>query len=121
MNRTSRDLVVATVTMGAVIATPVAVAQAKDDPTPQERAAIESTLRQMGFTSWHDIEREDDGGVWEFDDARAADGRNCDLKLSLADLREIGRKRDDCASHRAAGFVLHCDGIGLTADAGRVI
>lgn len=95
MSRTKRDLVVAALTLGAVIATPIAAAQANDDPTPQERAAIEAALRQMGFTSWDEIEREDDGRVWEIEDARAADGHKYELKLSVGDLRELSRKRDD--------------------------
>lgn len=78
-----------------MVATPIAAAQADDDPTPQERTQIEAALRQMGFTSWDDIEREDDGRVWEVDDARGADGHKYDLKLSVGDLREISRKRDD--------------------------
>lgn len=95
MNRTKRDLLVAALTLAAVVATPIAGARADDDPSPQERARIEAALRQMGFTSWEDIEREDDGRVWEIDDARAPDGHKYDLKLSAGDLREVSRKRDD--------------------------
>ncbi|BBK32004.1 hypothetical protein STHU_26380 [Allostella humosa] len=74
---------------------PTAAPLAGDDPSPEQRTRIEAVLQQMGFTSWGDIEREDDGRVWEVDDARGADGRKYDLKLSGTDLRELSRKLDD--------------------------
>lgn len=52
------------------------------DPTPEERTQIEQTLRTDGFTSWEEIELDD--GVWEVDDAVAADGQKFDVKLDAA-------------------------------------
>ncbi|MFN3613443.1 MAG: PepSY domain-containing protein [Rubrimonas sp.] len=50
-------------------------------PTEEERAQLEAALRELGFTSWGNIEFEDDG-VWEIDDAIAADGRKYELILT---------------------------------------
>lgn len=74
-----------------VLATP---ALADRDPTPEERARIEEALRAEGFTKWDDIELEDDGSVWEVDDALGPDGREYDLKLAADTLAIIERKPD---------------------------
>ena len=80
----------------AATALPLAApALAGDNPTAEERPRIEAALRQLGFVSWDDIEKEDNGRVWEVDDAKLADGTKFDVKLSADDLREISRKRDD--------------------------
>lgn len=52
-------------------------------PTEEERAQLETALRGLGFTSWGNIEFEDDG-VWEIDDAVAADGKKYELILTPA-------------------------------------
>lgn len=79
--------------LAGLLAMPI-VAHANDDPTPEERIRIEAALRDLGFVSWDDIEREDDGRVWEVDDARLPDGTKFDLKLAADDLRVIERERD---------------------------
>lgn len=83
----------ASLLLAGLLAMPLA-AHANDDPTPEERTRIEAALRDLGFVSWDDIEREDDGRVWEVDDARLADGTKYDLKLAADDLRVIERERD---------------------------
>ncbi|ROQ01623.1 YpeB-like protein with putative protease inhibitory function [Stella humosa] len=88
-------LLVGAAALAAMLSWPTAAPLAGDDPSPEQRTRIEAVLQQMGFTSWGDIEREDDGRVWEVDDARGADGRKYDLKLSGTDLRELSRKLDD--------------------------
>jgi hypothetical protein len=52
-------------------------------PTPEERARIEGVLATEGFTSWDEIEWDDDGH-WEVDDAVGPDGRQYDLKLDAS-------------------------------------
>ena len=79
---------------GGLIVTPTLVARADDAPSPEERTRIEAALTALGFVSWGEIEREDDGRVWEVDDARLADGREFDLKLAADDLRELSREPD---------------------------
>lgn len=65
----------------AVAAVGAALAQAADDDDramgPDDLSRLESALRDAGYTSWEEIER-DDGG-FEVDDARAPDGRERDL------------------------------------------
>jgi len=69
-------------------------AHADDRPSPEERSRIEASLRQLGFVSWGDIEREDGGRRWEVDDARMPDGTKYDLELASDDLRVIKQERD---------------------------
>ena len=68
------------------LATP---ALADDDraPTTEELIAIEAVLRDAGYVSWDDIEL--DGGVWEVDDARKADGTEHDLVIDPATFRIV--------------------------------
>ncbi|MBA4209209.1 MAG: hypothetical protein C0454_06740 [Parvibaculum sp.] len=68
---------------------------ADDDrqPTPEERAAIEDTLRGAGYTSWKDIEFDD--GHWEVDDAIGPDGREYDIKLHPQGFGIIEVREDD--------------------------
>jgi hypothetical protein len=61
-------------------------------PTAEERTKIENTLRQQGYTSWKDIERE--GKTWDVDDAVAADGKTYDLKLDAGNLSVSEKKLD---------------------------
>ncbi len=56
-------------------------AHADRDPTPEERTAVESQLRSLGFTSWEKIEWDDDG-YWEIDDAVGTDGKEYDVHLA---------------------------------------
>ncbi len=71
-----------------------APALADRDPTAEERAAIEAELKAEGFTRWESIELEDDGTVWEVDDAVEADGREYDLELRAGTLEIVERDAD---------------------------
>jgi Peptidase propeptide and YPEB domain len=70
----------------------IAPAVADRAPSPEERARIESVLREQGFKSWGEIELDDN--VWEVDDAVTADGSKYDLKLNSNDLSVIKREQD---------------------------
>jgi len=67
--------------LAAMLST-VAMTAVADDrkPTPEERAKIEAALKAEGFTSWGEIELDDDK-VWEVDDAKHSDGKEYDLEL----------------------------------------
>lgn len=77
----------------ALLSAPAACADER--PSPEERARIEAALRDRGFGSWGEIERENGGREWEVDDARHDDGRKYDLRLAAEDLRELSRRVDD--------------------------
>jgi hypothetical protein len=64
-------------------------------PSAAERTSIERALRDAGFTSWEEIELDDDGPYWEVDDARTADGERYDVKLSPDSLEIVERDLDD--------------------------
>ena len=77
---------------------PLSAALADRAPTAEERSAIEAALRAEGYTSWEEIEFDDDDDdaddqVWEVDDARGPDGLEYDLKLDR-NYRIIKRERD---------------------------
>jgi hypothetical protein len=76
----------------AVLLASVGSSLADRSPTPEERAKIESTLLSQGFIRWGEIELDD--GLWEVDDAHAADGRKYELKLDPKTLQIIKRERD---------------------------
>jgi hypothetical protein len=87
----------ASVLVAATISTP---AFAKDRaPTKAERAAIESKLQSLGYTSWDSIEFDDDRPhhqpKWEIDDARKGNGPRFDVDLEPRTLKVIREKRDD--------------------------
>jgi len=79
---------------GALTGTP---ALADRGPNASERAAIERVLKANGFATWEEIELDDDGPVWEVDDARTRDQPNVkfDLKLDPRTMKIIKRERDD--------------------------
>ena len=56
-------------------------ALADRDPTREERIHVEEELLYLGFTSWDDIDFDEDG-YWEVEDARGADGLEYDLLLA---------------------------------------
>ncbi len=62
-------------------------------PTAEERQRIEAKLTDLGYTSWEEIEWDDDG-YWEVDDAIGPDGKY-ELKLHLDTLEVIEQDRDD--------------------------
>jgi len=78
----------------ALTALPFAAANADDDrmPTAEERAKIESTLQNEGFTAWEEVEFDD--GVWEVDDAVGADGVQYDLWLDPESFSVMGKRPD---------------------------
>jgi uncharacterized membrane protein YkoI len=88
MNQTIKS-VLAALAMSAAAASPGLADRA---PTADERAKIEQMLRSEGFTSWDEIELDDDG--WEVDDAKGSDGREYELKLDRNTLRIIKRDPD---------------------------
>jgi uncharacterized membrane protein YkoI len=69
-------------------------------PTTEERARIESVLREQGFTRWDEIEFDEDGKAWEVDDAVSADGRKYDLKLDPNNLSIIKREESSSSSSK---------------------
>lgn len=69
------------------------VALADRHPNAEERAKLETALTQAGFTSWGEIELDDDK-VWEVDDARHKDGQKYDLELDKTTLKIIKQDRD---------------------------
>lgn len=82
---------------GALLAFPLAAAQAGDKPTNEELAQIHEALLRAGFANWGEIEREDDDGgreVWEVDDAVTAEGDRYDLTLD-ANYEIVERERED--------------------------
>lgn len=64
----------------AALALLAAPAFADRPPTLEEREAIQGVLIAEGFTSWSEIEWDDDG-YWEVDDAIAQNGDEYELKL----------------------------------------
>lgn len=76
----------------ALIAAPASVLADDRPANAQERAAIEEVLRAAGYTSWDEIEWDDDN-YWEVDDARGADNREFEVKLDK-DLTIISTKPD---------------------------
>lgn len=81
MIRLSKMLVVST----ALASLAVTPALADRKPTLEVRSRIETKLKELGYTSWDEIEFDDERNAWEVDDARTADGRDYDLKAQSAD------------------------------------
>lgn len=75
----------------ALAATP---AFADRDATAAERAKIEPVLKAAGFVNWEEIELDDDGPLWEIDDARTADGRKYDVKINPATMKIVRKTLD---------------------------
>lgn len=83
--------------LALALATAATPALADRAPTAEERSAVERVLREAGFTTWEEIELDDDGPVWEVDDARTAnssDGK-FDVKIDPKTMKIIKRERDD--------------------------
>jgi hypothetical protein len=74
-----------------IVALAATSAHAERKPSDTERATIEQMLTKEGFVSWGEIEWDGDGPVWEIDNARMADGRRFDLKISPGTLTVIKR------------------------------
>lgn len=78
----------------ALLTLPTA-ALADRPPTLDEREAVTGALVSAGYTSWSEIEYEEDdqtGGVWEVDDA-LRDGQSYDVTLD-ADFGILTEERD---------------------------
>lgn len=71
----------------------VSPALADRHPNAEERKQLEAVLTDEGFTSWGEIELDDDR-VWEVDDARHSDGQKYDLELDPKTLKIIKKDRD---------------------------
>lgn len=83
--------------VAAVLAASLAAAPACADraPTAIERQSVEKALRAAGFASWEEIELDDDGPLWEVDDARTSDGKRYDLKLKPGSYEIVKRELED--------------------------
>ena len=83
--------------VGLSLVAGTALAFDRDDdraPTASERASVEQVLRAGGFVSWEEIELDDDGPVWDVDDARTRDGARYDVKIDPSTLRITRRQLD---------------------------
>ncbi|MGB3501986.1 MAG: PepSY domain-containing protein [Mesorhizobium sp.] len=79
------------VALAAALAFIPASALADDrPPTAEERVKIEAALKAAGYSSWEEIELDDNDG-WEVDDALFTDGKKYDLKLDPATLAIVDR------------------------------
>ncbi|KAB2722401.1 PepSY domain-containing protein [Brucella intermedia] len=66
-------------------------------PNQSERQKIERVLTAAGYTSWGEIELDDDDddrGIWDVENARHKNGHRYDLELDARTLRIIDRDRD---------------------------
>ncbi len=86
-------ILIALLAGGSALSMSMGAAWADRPPSPQERRAIESVLREEGFIRWGQIELDD--GKWEVDDARTSDGAKYDLELDPKSFRIVKRERDD--------------------------
>ena len=78
----------------ALLSASIAPAFADRKPTPQERARIESVLRQNGFKRWGDITFYEEDQVWEVDEAIGPDGREQDLLVDPTTMAITEHQRD---------------------------
>ncbi|MBV2143322.1 PepSY domain-containing protein [Falsochrobactrum sp. TDYN1] len=62
-------------------------------PNADERKQIEEVLTAAGYSSWGEVELDNDK-VWEVDDARHSDGYRYDLELDVKTLKIIDKVRD---------------------------
>ena len=85
-------MLVAAAALACIAVTPTL---ADRKPTLEERSRIETKLKELGYTSWDEIEFDDERNAWEVDDARMADGRDYDLKLNPQTLDVVSRKLED--------------------------
>ena len=68
-------------------------ALADRDPTPGEHIQVEAALQYLGFTSYDDIDFDEDG-YWEIEDARGADGQEYDLHLAPETFQVLKQEAD---------------------------
>ncbi|MEW6394362.1 MAG: PepSY domain-containing protein [Pseudomonadota bacterium] len=80
---------------GALASIAVTSALADRKPTWDERSRIETKLKELGYARWNDVEFDEERNAWEVDNARAADGKEYDLKLNPQSLDVISRRLDD--------------------------
>ncbi|WP_342643157.1 PepSY domain-containing protein [Rhodoligotrophos ferricapiens] len=63
-------------------------------PTSEERTRIEAKRKELGFSSWEEIELEDNDTVWEVSDAIGSDGAEYEIRLDPNTLQEKSCVRD---------------------------
>jgi hypothetical protein len=78
--------------VSALLVGPVAAADDRP-PTAAERTKIEEALKVEGFTSWKDVEFDDNR--WEIDDAVHTDGKVYDVYLSGKDMSVVFKTLND--------------------------
>lgn len=83
------------VLIAALASIAVTPALADRELTLEERSRIETKLKDLGYTSWDEIEFDEERNAWQVDDARTADGSDYDLKLNPQTLDVISRKLED--------------------------
>lgn len=85
-----RTAITALALLGATAA--IANSPAGKSPTPAEKASIEASLKQGGFSNWQAVSA--DGTGWKVDNARAADGKAYDLTLDKSSFAIVSRQPD---------------------------
>jgi hypothetical protein len=85
---------IATGVGAAVLVGISAPAFADRQATATEIEKIVPVLKAAGYVSWEEIELDDDGPIFEVDDARKADGTKYDLKLSTSDFQIVRAEKD---------------------------
>lgn len=61
-------------------------------PTAAEKASIEASLKDSGFSSWQSVAPDASG--WKVDNAMAADGKAYDLTLDKTSFAVVSRQPD---------------------------
>ena len=91
--RSIRTAAVAVALMGAGLGAGAAIANpAMTAPTAAEKASIEASLKDSGFSSWQAVSH--DGTGWKVDNAMAADGKAYDLTLDKTSFAVVSRQPD---------------------------
>jgi hypothetical protein len=79
--------------LAGLVATP---AMADRPLNAEERAAAEKALKSAGFSTWEEMDVDDDGPVWEIDDARMkAGGPRYDIKIDPKTSQIIKKELED--------------------------
>lgn len=94
--RSIRTAVMVAALLGATSA--MANSEPGKAPTEAQKASIEASLRQSGFSSWQSVTS--DGEGWKVDNATTADGRVYDLKLDKTSYAVVAREPDTGAVPR---------------------
>ena len=73
-------------------ATAASASSDKAAPTAAQKAAIEASLKDGGFSTWQTVTT--DGTGWKVDNATGADGKVYDLKLDKTSYAILARQPD---------------------------